>query len=252
MTEQFVPIQQTSVMPPAQPQLSPEMQATIQHAKTIGSEKFQQMFRAVALWEQAVGQIKKIETEEEHQNIIKLFDNVKRALNAAEEFRKDTIFVPWRFTKLVNDTFRPLKQRLEGVKQHFGLLLAEKQREIEKAHQQQLDEAKKAQEAQGPAVEIPTGDGEGRVQLTPVADVANAPPPSTVKVDSGEKASFRERVVMTIEDPIALLKAIVSTGSRNEIYTLELVEFKEPAIKKLCSGRRKIPGVKWKMEKFTV
>jgi hypothetical protein len=232
--------------------LPPEIQAAMQHAKAIGSQKFQQLFRAVALWEQATQTIKTINTEEEHQNIIKLFDNVKRALKSAEEFRLDLVSVPTKYTRLVNATFKPLTSKLLTVKEHFGDMLAKRQAEIELEHQKKLEEAQKAQEAQAPAQEIQTGDGEGKVAMTPVADVSMAPPPSTIKTASGEKASFRERTVITINDPMELLKAIVSKGKRNEVYTTDLVTFNEPEIKKLCVGKRKIPGVAWKIEKIAV
>jgi hypothetical protein len=254
MNDQFVPAppvvaQQQTPTATSTDALPPEIQAAMQHAKAVGSQKFQQLFRAVALWEQAMQTIKTINTEEEHQNIIKLFDNVKRALKSTETFRLDLVSVPTKYTRLVNATFKPLTSKLLTVKEHFGGILAAKQAEIEREHQKSLEEARKAQ---APAQEIQTGDGEGRVAMTPATEISTAPPPSTIKTASGEKASFRERTVITINDPMELLKAIVSKGKRNEVYTTDLVTFNEPEIKKLCEGKRKIPGVNWKIEKIAV
>lgn len=234
----------------------PEVQAQIQLAGVTADPQFSTLLKASAMWLQVLTTVPRINNDQDYQNALELFTKVKRAIDAKENFRHSVVDVPTKFVRLVNDMLRPLGDNFEKVKGHLSRIISDwdaiKRREAEEA-QRKADEAHAAQQEQPAApesadAEIPGPPAEGKVQIDPPEVAA---PPTTVKTESGQ-VQMREFVEIEITDKIALLKAIVSKAERNEIYTTELVSFNEPGLKKLCEGRRKIPGVKWERKKKAV
>ena len=246
MTEQFLPTANESGALPAP--VDPTIAAQLKLAKVTQRPEVLSIIQASALWQQAAKDVKQIETEQDYQTALKLFTDAKAAFKYAEDLRHGIVDVPTKFSKLVNDMFRPLKTTLKGVIDHFSSLTSAYFAMKEREAAEQAKEAEKVEE--GP-VEVVDGDGVGKVEMeAPVA----APPATTVRTGSGQ-VQMRTYLEAEVDDPLALLKAIVSKGEKNEIYTVDMVEFKLPVIKAMIEEnpkRRKHPGIKWEKVKRAV
>jgi len=231
-------------------QLSPEIRATIKQAEVAGDPRFLNLIKAAALWQQTTKTVTMLTTEQEYVNGIEIFAKLKAALGEVESLRHEVVDFPTKFVDLVNAMFRPLRTNLENVKLHWSGLIsaydAKKRREVEEATKKAQEEAKSAPQQQQ---ELPLGDGMARVEI---GIQMPAQVPTTQVTQSGAKVTMRDSLEMIIGEPEDLLKAILSKTERNSVFTLDLISFNEPAIRKLCSGKRKIPGVKWEIVKKAV
>lgn len=220
----------------------------MKQAEVVSDPRFLQLMRFTALAQQTLGTVKKLETKQDQDNAIVFFDRVKKALTVLEDFRHEVVDFPTKFTQLINTMFRTPRQQLEGVKQHFSSLLsAYDAAEREKVAKAQAEAAKQPAQAQ---TELPLEDGMASVPMQPEVP---ATPPTTTKVEgTNAKVTMREVLEFEVVDKLKFLKAVISTSKGNAIYTLDMVELKETEIKKLCEGKRKIPGVQWNKGKKAV
>jgi uncharacterized membrane-anchored protein YhcB (DUF1043 family) len=236
------------LIPTSTPAPNPEMQATIKLAEVTADSRVLQLIKVNALWQQVLTTVKKIKTPEEYNNAVELFDKVKKALKAKEEIRHEYVDFPTKFAALVNTMFRPMGEGFEKVKAHLSKVISDydrREREKVEAERKAAEEAQKKQEAaESPTEEVV--ESSSGVGILVQMDIPMPPEVPTVhKTPTGARVQMRETLECELTDPIKLLKAIVSVAERNKVYSLDLIEFKMPAIRKLCEGKRKIPGVKW-------
>jgi hypothetical protein len=259
MNDNFIPANQNPAKNPevlpaqtsAKPSTDPATKATFKLAEMMADQQILNHMKASALWQQAILVVKEIENDAAYENAINTFTKVKEAIKTWEELRHLYVDYPTKFVSMANDTFRPVRVSFEKAKEHLSKLLSDydKKKRIAAAEEQKrIDEEAKKNEPPAPEEKQIEG-GTSEVQMeTPVI----VPPPTVIKTEEGGKVQMREVLVVEVVDFPKLLKAITSQSKRNEAYTADLVEVKMPALRKLCTGRRKVPGVEWEMKKKAV
>jgi hypothetical protein len=259
MNDQFIPAnrnvpQTPEVLPPqpAQPPMDPSTKATYKLAEMMADQTILNHMKASALWQQAILVVKEIENDGAYENAINTFTKVKAAIKSWEDLRHTYVDYPTKFVQMANDTFRPVRLSFEKAKDHLSKLLSDYdlKKRIAAAEEQKRIDAEAAKNASpAPPEEKQIEGGTSEVQMgAPVV----APPLTVIKTEEGGKVQMREVLVVDVVDLPKLLKAITSTSKRNEVYTTDLVEVKMPALRKLCTGKRKVPGVEWKIENKAV
>jgi len=245
MTEQFVPMNKGENLPAAATSL--ETRASQELAKVLQDGRVLQLMQYTATLHQLLP-VTAIENQSQYDQVIDAFDSAKKLINLVEERRVEFVGFPTKVVKLINDMFKQIKGNVAIAKDHFGALIEAKK---------QFDAAvfKRAHEEAGPQ-EPHVIEGEDGVG---VVDFDNTPPePSNVVTSArGAKTHSRSDIEVTIIDPVALLKVIVSKNKRYADINAavgELVEIKIGPLKRLIKEgkRRSLPGVKIEQTSKTV
>lgn len=242
-----VPVSAGATLP--QPKTAEQL-AQNKLVQVMSGDRFVNILAMTALYQQSMTTVKAIETEADRVNAVSIFDAVKQAIKDADDYRLEIVGPYKKFSGMVDAQFRTIKGQLTGVKDHYGAIIADWKRKEKAIHEAKMAEAE-ANAPTGP-VETEVDDGITKIQTQPELPLE---PEATTRTSTGAKATVREFEVCKVVDAMALLKAIVSKGERNQPFMEELVEFrigKIKELKKTLGARRKVPGVEFVKEERVV
>jgi hypothetical protein len=193
--------------------------------------KFIEIVGCIAQWTQATKQITEIEDDEDLEIAQRYFIAAKIGKKQFEDLRLSQVAVLTKTTRMINDTFRPIRNQIQAIQDHFSGLVGEYTRKkvLEKAKQE--TEALKAKMLKVEEEPEKAGEMPG---LAPVN--------VQIETEEGDKIRIREATDVEITNPELLLKAILSVQKRNRDFTLDLVQFDYPALRRLAKNHKKIPG----------
>lgn len=185
--------------------------------------KFTDILQCIAEWSNAMRLIQFVADDYEIYEMSKrYFQAAKIGLKQFEDLRKDKVAVATKTVDLINGMFREPRRELEKIKKHFSTLVGTY--EQEEAKKRLAQEIKDKEEACFKVEE----------EYVPVL--------SDTTTDEGDKIRIREQLEIVILNPESLLRAILSTQAKNKEFTLDLIDFKIPALKKIAKEVKKIPG----------
>jgi hypothetical protein len=198
---------------------------TVQHIAALKKEK---------------NEIQVIENEQDFRKIGIYFAQVKFGLKKLEEKRKAAIYIHQNVVSMINSIFKEPKTALQEIKDHFAFLLGTyetklRQKKYEKDKEQQKNAIHEAMNTKPDERDI---GPEEQDEIKAIVGVSK----SSDEIDGMPNVKLRESIEVTVLNPETLLKAILSIQERNKDYTVDLVNFDIPALKKLAKTKRAIPG----------
>jgi hypothetical protein len=201
--------------------------------KAARHSKFVEIVGCIAQWQQAKNQITVVENEEDLEVAQRYFVAAKIGKRQFEDLRLSQVEVMTKTTKMINDMFRPIRNQIEAVQDHFSRLVGEYERKQALARMQAEEEKRKQEMKQ---------ISEDENEITPIPGNSSKPISIQKETEDGDKIRVRELTNVEILNPELLLKAILSVQKRNADFTLDLLQFDYPALRRLAKTHKKIPG----------
>jgi hypothetical protein len=203
-------------------------------------DAFLKTVQHIAVLKQEKNNIQVIENEQDFKKIGIYFAQVKFGLKKLEEKRKAAIYVHQNVVSMINSIFREPKKTLQEIKDHFAFLLGAHETKLrqEKYEKDKEQQEKAIHEAMNTKPDERDIDPEEQDEIKAVVGVSE----SSDEIEDMPNVKLRESIEVTVLNPETLLKAILSIQERNKDYTIDLVNFDIPALKKLAKTKRVIPG----------
>jgi hypothetical protein len=195
----------------------------------------------IAVLKKEKNDIQDINNIEEAKKIVVYLSQVKLGLKKLEEQRKNSIFVHQNVVSMINSIFREPRNALQELKNHFSLLLGAY--ETKNRQEKYLEAQEKQKNAVHEQINFkPESDIDPDEQEEIKTAVCVSKSAEENKMEEEPNIKLRESIEVTVLNPETLLKAILSIQERNKDYTVDLVNFDIPALKKLAKTKRVIPG----------
>ena len=203
-------------------------------------DAFLKTVQHIAALKQEKNETQVIENDQDYKKIAIYFAQVKFGLKKLEEKRKAAIYVHQNVVSMINSIFKEPRTALQEIKEHFAFLLGAYETKL---RQKRYEEDRKKQEnaihdAMNTKPDERDIDPEEQEEIKNVAGVSK----NSNEIEDMPAVKMRESIEVTVLNPEILLKAILSIQERNRDYTVDLVTFNIPALKKLAKTKRTIPG----------
>jgi hypothetical protein len=203
-------------------------------------DSFLKTIQHIAVLKQEKNKTQVIENEQEFHKIGIYFAQVKFGLRQLEKKRKEAIYIHQNVVSMINSIFREPKKTLQEIKDHFAFLLGAyetkvRQKQYEEDQEKQKNAVHEAMKAKPDEREI---EPEEQDEIKMSVGVSKVPE----EIEEKHSVTLRESIEVSVSNPEKLLKAILSIQDRNKDYTVDLVNFDIPALKKLAKTKRTIPG----------
>jgi hypothetical protein len=209
-------------------------------ASVVSRTEFVDEITNLALYQNEARALKVVDAETMHQ-AIDLRAKTKKSYANVEKYRQDSVALPNAQAKFVNDMVRGVKGGFEKIQKSLG----------EDIQKQKTAEEAAAREALAKEVPVEVLGDNGGVEIVMTGEVKVVAPPNVVQTAGGVSVHTRGVPKCSVEDKMAMLKAVVSTAKGNAPWGLECVDINmvrvKAAAKEKAGDKReiKIPGGKY-------